>query len=477
MEIRRELAAIQNEVLASHIQEAISKRHNLTLSLSTIRGRFIAMGNPLSAGCTEPEEEVVVEGKKKGVKEKEPGRVYAVDPVLAPYIPSDAEFASYIDRQLDKRLGIHYMAGKYPISQGPQGTGKTFGHAYFAWKNKLPFFLFSCFEDFSLVSLFGDKTIQNGSIVFQESLFVRAIQSASVILFDEINALSNSNTFDFHALLQNRKLFIKDADNGKGKVYNVHNDCFIGFAQNPRSAKYIGGNVKSSAFLGRCTYLTYPDFTMKEITSIIKKRFPTLLDNEVGEYVKFFGACRDAIKSNSLPVDISIRQLINVIDLYMHGMKLEQALEDGLISVMDSISQPKARQSFETLAEATWKTLMDIKKAAIAAEKAAANPQAEPQTEPQPVPVAASNTVVNVTVAGSVITDINGNALNVGDTVETANGGTAKKGIIRHIGTLDGSGLPTSIWSEWGEIWDGKLVTRNNGGQLRWAEHDEVAKQ
>lgn len=277
---------------------------------------------------------------------------------LVAYIPQASEFDTYVERDTDKRLAMHYAIGKHPLSQGKQGTGKTLSHSYYAHKQGLPFFLFSCYEDFKLSKLFGDKTIVGGTIKFQESLFVKAIQSPSVILFDEVNAISQANTYDFHALLQNRQLFIKDANDGAGKLYVLHPDCKIGFAQNPKSAKYIGGQVRASNFLGRCTYITYPEFTNSQLEKALSQRFPELPKDEIKNFVKFYNACAKAIESSQIPFDISIRQLANVIDLYIHGMELEDAISDGLTSIAEAASQPKSKEALTVIAQATWAQLM-----------------------------------------------------------------------------------------------------------------------
>jgi hypothetical protein len=268
-----QLKQLRDDILASNpgkkvrawqIKEKIKERFGDEIDESTIRGRFIEMGEPLSGisgiNPTPPEEKPTVDIP---VKEREFN--FDIPDALEHYIPQECVFASYVERGIDKRLALHYDNKKHPLTQGKQGTGKTFSHEHYAYKRKLPFFLFSCHDDFKLNKLFGDKTIENGSVVFKESLFVMAIQNPSVILFDEVNAINNKESFPFHALLQNRELFVKDADNGNGKVYKLHPECRIGFAQNPRSAKYIGGNVKPSNFLGRCTFITYPEFTESDI--------------------------------------------------------------------------------------------------------------------------------------------------------------------------------------------------------------------
>jgi MoxR-like ATPase len=334
------------------------------LDESTIRGRFISMGEPLRGGNGNQAQAQPGEMRTKPAPKPTQfiqiiEREYDVEDEMKKYIPPDHEFVNYIERPVDRRLAIHLTAGKFPIAQGKQGTGKTFGFMYYAWKKKLPFFLFSCYEDMRLQKLFGDKTIENGSVKFVEGLFTKAIQCPSLILFDEINAISNSNTFDFHALLQNRELFIKDADNGNGKVYKLHPDCQIGFAQNPKSSKYIGGNIKPSNFLGRCTYITYPEFSKKEIKDAVARKFPVLGEEDLNNFTAYYYACTETIDKAGIPVDISIRQLLNIVELYIHGLPLHIAIEDGLTSITEAISQPKLKDSFYRLSQAVWKEQME----------------------------------------------------------------------------------------------------------------------
>ena len=351
-------------VRAWQIRDALTAINpDFKLDESTIRGRFCAMGEPLRGGSgtvPPPPNTMRTKAAPKPTQFIEvQERAYEVNEEMSRYIPPDHEFANYIERPVDRRLAVHLHAGKFPIAQGKQGTGKTFGFMYHAWKKKLPFFLFSCYEDMRLQKLFGDKTIEKGDVKFVEGLFTRAIQCPSLILFDEVNAISNTNTFDFHALLQNRELFVKDADNGNGKVYKLHPDCKIGFAQNPKSSKYIGGNIKPSNFLGRCTFITYPEFSKMEIKSAVKLKFPELGQTDLDNFVQYYYACTETIDKAGIPVDISIRQLLNMIDLYVHGLPLHVAIEDGLSSITEAISQPKLKESFYRLSQAVWKEQME----------------------------------------------------------------------------------------------------------------------
>jgi len=349
--------SIGETVTSTLVQEELKKK-GIYLDESTIRGRFIAMGKPLAKKRNDVELGTKAKDPSTEPKKEVERKEFKVSPELEKYIPKEEEFENYVTRPSDERLAIHYLLGKHPLTQGKQGTGKTLSHKYFAYKTKLPFFLISCHEDMKLHKLFGDKTITNGSVEFRESEFVKATQSPSVILFDEINAVTNANTFDFHALLQNRELFVKDADNGKGKWFSLHPDCKIGFSMNPKSAKYIGGHIKPSNFLGRCTFLTYPEFTPGQIKKAMSLKHKGFTAEDLEKYVKFYTTIVGVIESAKLAIDISIRQLNNLLDLVEAGIPRQEAIEDSISGMLDATSSSKAKESFLRIAQATWKDMM-----------------------------------------------------------------------------------------------------------------------
>ena len=354
-------------ISSEHIRKALVDSLGIKMDASTIRGRFIQMSQPLSGvgdnigttpNAAEPLDVELPEPSKKLTLEPEQ---ISVSDELKQYVPVGSLFDTYIQRPVDKLLATHLDLGKYPIAQGKQGTGKTFSYMYYAHAKGLPFFLWSAYADFNLRKYFGDKTIEKGTIKFQEGLFIKAISNATCILFDEVNAIEEAGIKDFNAFLQNRQLYIKDANDGKGKVYAIHPQCRIGFAQNPKSAKYIGGKVRSSDFLGRCTYISYPEFTTKQITEAMTKKYPTLNAGDREKFVLFYREILKAIDAACLPFDISIRQLSNIIDLWLHGVPMRDSIESGMLDIADASSQPKTKEALWKIAEAVWGK-EDIKK-------------------------------------------------------------------------------------------------------------------
>lgn len=314
------------------------KEKGIEMDQSTIRNRFLEMGKPLSSYNKQHPE------KPQPIAPVEMQSTNDID--LMHFIPLSDQFTNYIERDEDKFLAMQYDMGKNPLTQGKQGTGKTTAHLHYAMKRKIPLFLFSCHPEFRLHKLYGDKTIESGSIKFRENIFVKATQSESVLLFDEINAVENANTFDFHALLQNRELYIKDANDGHGKVYKLHPKCRIGFAMNPRSSKYIGGNVKPSNFLGRCTFITFPEFKPAEIHKFLAKKYHNIDKDTREKCVKAYFSCLNMIDTANIGIDISIRQLINVMDFISNGMDIRDAFEQSIIYFVDAASLPQFKGSF-----------------------------------------------------------------------------------------------------------------------------------
>ena len=358
------LANPQAIIRAWQIKDALAK-NGLYADESTIRGRFIAMGKPLGGipaqiAIPKPLQEVVQQAAEIIAAHEEATISVEIPDELKSYIPTKRDVAGYLERDVDVRLALHYASDKHPITQGPQGTGKTFSHLFYAYQKQLPFMLISCYPDMVMHKFFGDKTLKDGSIVFREGTLVKMIQVPSVILWDEINAVENAKSYDFHALLQNRELYVKDGNDGQGKVYKLHKDCKMGFAQNPRSAKYIGGTTKPSSFLGRCSYITFPDFSKDEIVVILKKKYPALKQDKMLEFADFFFEASQYLKTNGIAVDISIRQLQTSIEFYLAGMSLKDALDDGMISVLDAISNPGARDGMLNVARTIFSYLNPV---------------------------------------------------------------------------------------------------------------------
>lgn len=359
------------QIRAWMIKGEIFNTLSVELSDSTIRGRFVDMNMPLNKQQSLDDfnaDKVKREAEAKRKEEEEKAnkahdynafKEDAVPDELKKFIPKKEEFDEYVERETDKLIAVAYDRGKHPLTQGKQGTGKTYAHAFYAYKKNLPFLLFSCHEDMKLNKLFGDKTIVNGSIQFQESILVEACKSPSVILFDEINAVSQKCTFDWHALLQNRELYVKDV----GKVYKLHDECRIGFSQNPKSSKYIGGNVLPSNFLGRCTFVTFPEFKAVELRKAMRKKFPNIDAKDIAKFVMYYRKLNNLINRNNLPIDISIRQLINTLDMYEGGLELKQALDIGIIHMLDAVSQPTAKEAVFSLAQGVWTELLPPDKA------------------------------------------------------------------------------------------------------------------
>lgn len=103
-----------------NIQDKLKEMYNEELDVSTIRGRFLKMGQPLGSGVSNAG---VTASRPKGVADilknkNKPKTIPKQDKVIEPcsneqsqipeelkgYIPKEDEFINYVERPVDKRL-------------------------------------------------------------------------------------------------------------------------------------------------------------------------------------------------------------------------------------------------------------------------------------------------------------------------------------------------------------------------------------
>jgi len=213
---------------------------------------------------------------------------------------------------------------------GEAGVGKTMLVEQFAAEKGVAYLEISLDVGFSPKEVFGGWMLRDGKTIWKEGLFVILTQVPSVILLDEITATDPAMMFQFHQLLASKKLFVREAF-GTGKEYKVHPDCWIVFAGNPPTAKYVGTTKLNWAFLSRLyavEVLPPSKDEFEKILNLDKKIFGKLYDY----YEKF----REGIKTNNLRTSFSLREMKKIKILLDSGMDLETAINYAFINVVES---------------------------------------------------------------------------------------------------------------------------------------------
>ena len=117
----------------------------------------------------------------------------------------------YVPRETQRLLDIvHDMAREEApeniLVVGPQGCGKTDLGLWFAAKKKMPTIMLNCAMIRETKDWMGWRAVEEGSIFWQKSAFVRAIEKGGVcVIMDEFNRLHASLHNSIYPLLDHRR--------------------------------------------------------------------------------------------------------------------------------------------------------------------------------------------------------------------------------------------------------------------------------
>jgi len=269
---------------------------------------------------------------------------------LSPYIPpTDAEIVGYKPRkQYFEALKTYYASDANVLLVGEAGVGKTSLARFLAHSLKLPYLEVSCDALLGFQELFGQVNISDGTSHFVEGLFLKFIQQPCVILLDEVNALDSAKNFKLHQLLNSRETFVKEASRGLGKLYRVHDKCFIILAGNPPTAKYNGVNRFNVALLDRVEAIEVEEFSIEEVREILPAH------PEKDKLIKFYGEARQVIKAQSLRTTFSIRSLKSVLGNLSIGFNLRDALSHAFLNKVKFSAGEDAYGALFKLASTIW---------------------------------------------------------------------------------------------------------------------------
>jgi nitric oxide reductase NorQ protein len=217
-----------------------------------------------------------------------------------------------------------YSSGLFVLVIGPKGTGKTTLVREFAARKgiKMESINFSLRTRES--HLVGSKTLDNGSVGFEEGILVRSMKEGSLLYLDEINAAEADVLLRLdEALDDRRQLVLKEA---RGELVEAAKSWFVVTTINPLS--HVGTKELPPQLLSRFPVRIRLDYPPEEIElQIVKKYVTGSHEREILQGIKLANILRQAAAVEELYYSPSLRETIAFGKILDSGLKPRQSAD------------------------------------------------------------------------------------------------------------------------------------------------------
>ena len=221
-------------------------------------------------------------------------------------------------------LNKAYDAGLFVLIIGPKGTGKTTLVREFAAKKgiKLESINFSLRTRES--HLVGSKSLENGSIGFDEGILVKSMKEGNMLYLDEINAAEADVLLRLdEALDDRRQIILKESG---GELIQASKKWFVIGTINPLT--HVGTKELPPQILSRFPIRIRLEYPPEEIElQIVKKYIVGAHEKEILQGIKLANLFRQAASVEELYYSPSLRETIAYGRLLDADLKPRQAAD------------------------------------------------------------------------------------------------------------------------------------------------------
>ena len=214
------------------------------------------------------------------------------------------------------------QAGLFVLVIGPKGTGKTTLVREFAKRKdaKLESINFSLRTRES--HLVGTKTLENGSVGFDEGILIRSMREGSLLYLDEINSAEADVLLRLdEALDDRRQIVLKESS---GETIQAQKEWFVIATINPLS--HVGTKELPPQIISRFPVRIRLEYPPEDIELEIIKRHVSGVNNEkllLG--IKLANTLRQAAAVEELYYSPSLRETISYAKLLASGSSPKEA--------------------------------------------------------------------------------------------------------------------------------------------------------
>ena len=328
---------ISNLFRSAMINEAVNTGTALKYDYTTQKAKRIMISDLPDHGT---------EVKSTQVESKEIDPIFALITNAANIKPSDLEMTDIKWKYLVRSA----VRGKNIMMVGPAGCGKTQAAKALPIATGRPFFYFNlgATQD-PRSTLIGNTHFKDGATTFDESAFVKAIQTEnSVILLDELSRAHPEAWNILMSVLDEGQRYLRlDEDVNAPTIHVASGVSFIATAN--IGTEYTSTRVLDRALMDRFEIIEVDILDHDKEASLLTKRFGSKVSAELINAVADIAATTRRewrAEEGKLSTMVSTRMTVRICDLLSDGFTLLEASEVAILPFFDASGGADSERTF-----------------------------------------------------------------------------------------------------------------------------------
>lgn len=232
----------------------------------------------------------------------------------------------YYGLEVWRRALAALLAGENLLLVGPKATGKNVLAENLAAVFNRPQWDISFYLNTDAASLIGTDTFSNGEVSLRRGPIYQCADEGGFGVLDEINMAKNESLSVLHATLDFRRII--DVP-GYDRIELSPCTRFIA----TMNYGYAGTREVNEALASRFMVINMPIISAENLKKLMLAQFTKLKDEYAQQLAELFQELRRKCDNSEISTKaLDLRGLLAAIGLTKHGLRLDEALEMGIIN-------------------------------------------------------------------------------------------------------------------------------------------------